>query len=211
MEREQTKKIIAVMMATFPNYHPVDLTATVNTWTIMLEEYSYEEVSMALKAFVTSDTSGFAPSPGQLIERIKTISTPQSLSETEAWLLVSKALRNGSYGAQEEFEKLPPIIQKCIGSSTQLRNWAQTKNESVENVIQSNFMRTYRTEVKRAEEIEKMPTEIKKMIGVANTGRYLEIQDRQEIQIEEKPMPVKTEMSSNTMKKLETLYENLVD
>lgn len=211
MEREQTKKIIAVMMATFPNYHPVDLTATVNTWTIMLEEYSYEEVSMALKAFVTSDTSGFAPSPGQLIERIKTISTPQSLSETEAWLLVSKALRNGSYGAQEEFEKLPPIIQKCIGSPTQLRNWAQTKNESVENVIQSNFMRTYRTEVKRAEEIEKMPTEIKKMIGVANTGRYLEIQDRQEIQIEEKPMPVKTEMSSNTMKKLETLYENLVD
>lgn len=211
MEREQTKKIIAVMMATFPNYHPVDLTATVNTWTIMLEEYSYEEVSMALKAFVTSDTSGFAPSPGQLIERIKTISTPQSLSETEAWLLVSKALRNGSYGAQEEFEKLPPIIQKCIGSPTQLRNWAQTKNESVENVIQSNFMRTYRTEVKRAEEIEKMPTEIKKMIGVANTGRYLEIQDRQEIQIEEKPMPIKTEMSSNTMKKLETLYENLVD
>ena len=211
MEREQTKKIIAVMMATFPNYHPVDLTATVNTWTIMLEEYSYEEVSMALKAFVTSDTSGFAPSTGQLIERIKTISTPQSLSETEAWLLVSKALRNGSYGAQEEFEKLPPIIQKCIGSPTQLRNWAQTKNESVENVIQSNFMRTYRTEVKRAEEIEKMPTEIKKMIGVANTGRYLEIQDRQEIQIEEKPMPIKTEMSSNTMKKLETLYENLVD
>lgn len=199
------------MMATFPNYHPVDLTATVNTWTIMLEEYSYEEVSMALKAFVTSDTSGFAPSTGQLIERIKTISTPQSLSETEAWLLVSKALRNGSYGAQEEFEKLPPIIQKCIGSPTQLRNWAQTKNESVENVIQSNFMRTYRTEVKRAEEIEKMPTEIKKMIGVANTGRYLEIQDRQEIQIEEKPMPIKTEMSSNTMKKLETLYENLVD
>ena len=90
----------------------------------------------------------------------------------EAWLLVSKALRNGTYGAVKEFNKLPPLVQKAVGSPDNLRNWAQTDSESIENVVQSNFMRTYRTVVNRAKEYRKMPKDIQALIENTNRSSY---------------------------------------
>ena len=95
----------------------------------------------------------------------------------EAWALVSRAIRNGYYGAEKEFEKLPPLVQKAVGTPGQLRNWSQTDMESIENVVQSNFMRTYRTVVKSSQEIARMPENIRnlieqtgqKMLGVKET------------------------------------------
>ena len=82
----------------------------------------------------------------------------------EAWALVSNALRNGTYGAVEEFEKLPEIVQKAVGSPENLRNWAQTDVGSVENVIQSNFIKTYRAELNRKSSISILPDKLKKLM-----------------------------------------------
>ena len=156
----------------YPNYKPSNLSETVDVWNMMLEEYSYSQISMALKAYVHSDTSGFAPSIGQLINTIYTIQNPQELNEMEAWFLVSRALRNGYYGAVEEFDNLPPLVQKAVGTPDNLRNWSQTNTDSVENVIQSNFMRSYRTVVKREEEIKKMPADVQALIENVNKDSY---------------------------------------
>lgn len=141
-------------------------------WQMMLDEYSYGQISTALKAYVHSDTSGFAPSIGQLINKLHEVQSPQELNEMEAWLLVGRALRNGTYGAVEEFNKLPQLVQKAVGSPDNLRNWAQTDSESIENVVQSNFMRTYRTVVNRAKEYQKMPKDIKALIESTNRSSY---------------------------------------
>lgn len=172
MTRDETVKIIRIMCDCYPNYKPSNLSETVDVWNMMLEEYSYSQISMALKAYVHSDTSGFAPSIGQLINKLHEVQTPQELNEMEAWLLVGKALRNGTYGAVEEFNKLPPLVQKAVGSPDNLRNWAQTDSESIENVVQSNFMRTYRIVVNRAKEYQKMPKDIKALIENTNKGSY---------------------------------------
>lgn len=156
----------------YPNYKPSNLSETVDVWNMMLEEYNYNQISMALKAYVHSDTSGFAPSIGQLINKLHEVQAPQELNEMEAWLLVGKALRNGTYGAVEEFNKLPPLVQKAVGSPDNLRNWAQTDSESIENVVQSNFMRTYRIVVNRAKEYQKMPKDIQALIENANRNSY---------------------------------------
>lgn len=156
----------------YPNYKPSNLSETVDVWNMMLEEYSYSQISTALKTYVHSDTSGFAPSIGQLINKLHEVQSPQELNEMEAWLLVGKALRNGTYGAVEEFNKLPPLIQKAVGSPDNLRNWAQTDSESIENVVQSNFMRTYRIVVNRAKEYQKMPKNIQALIENANRSSY---------------------------------------
>ena len=172
MTREETVKIIRIMCDCYPNYKPSNLSETVDVWNMMLEEYSYSQISMALKTYVHSDTSGFAPSIGQLLDKLHTIQSPQELNEMEAWLLVGKALRNGTYGAIEEFNKLPPLVQKAVGSPDNLRNWAQTDSESIENVVQSNFMRTYRIVVNRAKEYQKMPKDIQTLIKNANRSSY---------------------------------------
>ena len=152
MTREETVKIIRIMCDCYPNYKPNNLSETVDVWDMMLENYSYEQVSIALKAYINSDISGFAPSIGQLIGKIQIISQPQELDGMAAWGLVSKALRNGTYGAVEEFNKLPPLVKQAVGMPDNLKNWATSDYQTIETVIQSNFLRTYETVVKRANE-----------------------------------------------------------
>jgi hypothetical protein len=172
MTRKEAVKIIRIMCDCYPNYKPSNLSETVDVWQMMLDEYSYSQVSIALKAYVTSDTSGFVPSIGQLINKLHEVQSPQELNEMEAWMLVSRALRNGYYGAVEEFNKLPPLVQKAVGSPDNLRNWALTDSKSIENVVQSNFMRTYRTVVSRDKEYQKMPKDIKALIENVNRNSY---------------------------------------
>ena len=173
MTRDETIKLLMVIQSAYPNFKPPDKTVAVDTWYTMLRDMDYNVVQMGLRAYITSDTSGFAPSIGQLINTIYLTQNPQELNEMEAWALVSKALRNGYYGAVEEFDNLPPLVQKAVGTPDNLRNWSQTNTESVENVIQSNFMRSYRTVVKREEEIKKMPEDVQALIENANKDSYL--------------------------------------
>ena len=128
MTREETVKIIRIMVDSYPNYKPNDISETVDVWNMMLSEYTYEQISVALKAYILSDTSGFAPSVGQLVDKMKSITTPQELNEMEAWALVCDALRNSGYNYAEEYDKLPPLVQKAVGLPTQLQTWALTEN-----------------------------------------------------------------------------------
>lgn len=170
MTRDEAKKIVIVITSTYPNWHPLDMSLTVDAWASMLESFTYQEISAALKAFIVSDTSGFAPTPGQVIGLLDRATSSQELNEMEAWMLVSKALRNGYYGAEQEFEKLPPLVQRAVGAPSQLRNWSQTDSESVENVIQSNFMRTYRQELAKNQEIRKIPLNVRAILEQFKSG-----------------------------------------
>ena len=156
------------MVDSYPNYKPNDISETVDVWNVMLSDYDYNLVAMALKAYILSDTSGFAPSIGQLVAKIQLLTEPQELSEMKAWSLVSKAIRNSGYNSVEEFANLPPLVQKAVGTPDNLRNWAVSDYQTIESVIQSNFLRTYRTVVKRENEINCMPNEIKALIDKTN-------------------------------------------
>ena len=172
MTRDETVKIVRIMVDSYPNYKPNDISETVDAWNVMLSDYDYNLVAMALKAYILSDTSGFAPSIGQLVAKIQTISQPQELDGMAAWGLVSKALRNGTYGAVEEFNKLPPLVKQAVGMPDNLKNWATSDYQTIETVIQSNFLRTYETVIKRANEINRMPDNIKSLIEKTNANSY---------------------------------------
>lgn len=190
MTREETVKIIRIMSDCYPNYKPSNLSETVNVWQMMLNEYSYNQVSIALKAYVTSDTSGFAPSVGEIVAKIQLVSQPQELDGMAAWGLVSKALRNGTYGAVEEFNKLPPLVRQAVGMPDNLKNWATSDYQTIETVIQSNFLRTYETAVKRANEINRMPDNIKSLIEKTNANSY-KAQIEQKFQRDINTLPTK--------------------
>lgn len=172
MTREQVGKLLMTIQAYYPNYNPPDKEITLNAWHIMLAEYPEELVLQALRACIATNTSGFAPDVGQIMSKIQTISQPQELDGMAAWGLVSKALRNGTYGAVEEFNKLPPLVKQAVGMPDNLKNWATSDYQTIETVIQSNFLRTYETVVKRVNEINRMPDNIKSLIKKANANSY---------------------------------------
>lgn len=172
MTRDETKQILMRIQSIYPNWKPAaDLSFVVETWWEYLADVTYESAKLALKAYARSDTSGFAPSVGQLMDKIVSLESPNQLNEMEAWSLVSMALRKGYYYAEQEFEKLPTVIQKAVGSAGNLRNWSITDNSSVENVIQSNFIKTYRAVLQRNNEYMKYPEDVRTLIE--STGRVM--------------------------------------
>ena len=190
------------MVDSYPNYKPNDISETVDVWQMMLSDYDYNLVAMALKAYILSDTIGFAPSIGQLVSKIQTITKPHELSEMEAWSLVSKAIRNSGYNSVEEFAKLPPIVQNAVGLPEQLRTWALDENYN-EQVVSSNFMRCYRNELARHEELSKMPAEIKALIDNSFRKSYsYQIKDKREQAIKSL-----TDMKEKEIKSLDTKKE----
>lgn len=171
MTIKEARKFVAVLMVTYPNYNPIDEELAAETWAGVTEEYTYEQADMALRSYMKSNTSGFAPVPGQIIDKIHAMTQPQELNEMEAWSLVSKAIRNSGYNSVEEFTKLPPLVQKAVGLPSQLRTWALDENYN-EEVVSSNFIKCYRNELARQKELQKMPQNVRNFIEKANVGSY---------------------------------------
>ena len=171
MTRDETVNIIRVMADSYPNYKPNNLSETVDVWHTMLSDYDYNLVSMALKSYILSDTSGFAPAIGQIVAKMHAITQPQELNEMEAWSLVSKAIRNSIYNSADEYAKLPPIVQKAVGLPSQLMQWALDDSYN-ESVVSSNFMRSYRIELAREKELSMLPEDARQIAQNGFGGSY---------------------------------------
>lgn len=165
MTREECKKIIAVIAATYPRFDADDPTSTVDAWFFFLADYDYQDISMALKVYVSTENSAFPPSASQLIGQINKVRSLKNAQEVDVWREVRPAIRNGNYHAEEEFKKLSPMAQKMVGDPGQLREWAMLPSEDIDTVVQSNFKKRYETMVKRESELSAMPKEVRDMIG----------------------------------------------
>ena len=204
MTIKEARKLVAVLMVTYPNYNPIDEELAAETWAGVTEEYTYEQVDMALRSYMKTNTSGFAPAPGQIIDKIHTMTAPQELNEMEAWSLVYKAMSNSGYHCVEEFSKLPPLVQKAVGLPDNLREWAMTENLNLE-VVMSNFQRAYKAELHRHEELQKMPQNIRQLIENANVGSYsAQIAEKRRQSIESA-----NERKQGEIKALETKHEGV--
>ena len=168
MTREDTIKILSVLRGAYPAFYR-DITkqeaeSTISLWESMFDEEPYELVAAAVKAFISGDGKGFPPAIGQIKERIRLITQPEEMTEQEAWALVSKALRNSTYGSEEEFAKLPPEIQSVVHDPGQLKQWAMSPADEVETVVASNFMRSFRVKQKVNKEYMALPTSVKQLM-----------------------------------------------
>lgn len=169
--RDETIKILMVIQAAYPNYKPPDKTVAVNVWAEMLSDIPYEKVSAAVKMYIQTDTSGFAPSVGDVRERVCDIFAKEDdLNETAAWSLVLKAIRRSTYYSEEEFAKLPATVQRAVASPKQLREWATLEDVDGKTltVIQSNFQRTFRVEQQRERERRKLSPDVLQLMQPIN-------------------------------------------
>lgn len=180
MNKQELTRIIYVIKSTYPKtyekFTPIDIAHMTEAWYAVMQDYTYEEACAGLKMFMANDTQGFPPVPGQIIEQIRKLTdrADKLPDEGEAWRLVYNAMCNSNYNAESEYEKLPAIVQRVVGSPEMLRQWAQTDLATNPlTVIQSNFMRNYRAVKDREWEDRKMPESVKAL--VANMVEKLKI------------------------------------
>lgn len=171
--RTETLAILGVLKAAYPGFYKdqneYDAKMSVNLWHEMFADDNAEIVSNAVKAFIATDKKGYPPVIGGIKNKIaelktQTLNNP-GLTEFEAWNLVKKAIGNGIYGASEEFAELPPDLQNLVGSPNQLCEWAKMPSETVESVVGSNFMRSYRIKFEYNREEMLLPSDVKKFIA----------------------------------------------
>ena len=177
MTREETVELLMTIRAVYPNFNvkPAEMTPTTNAWHLMLEEYPAQAVMGALKVYIKTNNTGFAPSVSQLIGNMYAVKSNENLSEGEAWALVKKAIQDGNYHADERFDELPPLVQKAVGTSNMIRQWAMCESSEVNTVIMSNFQRNYKTILARQEFEDRVPEALVEKvalgIGVNNETR----------------------------------------
>ena len=93
MNRSETLKLIFVIKNTYPKtyekFTSADFDGMADMWSLIFEDYSYQEMSLALKAYLTTNTSGFPPVPAQLIEYTRQRNPVNEMTSAEAWDLVT--------------------------------------------------------------------------------------------------------------------------
>lgn len=169
MTREETIKVLAVLKAAYPAFYrgmkADELNGIVNLWASQFEGDDYKTVGAAVQAHIATDTKGYPPHIGAIKEAIRKITQPDEMSEMEAWGYVASALRNSGYNSVAEFDKLPPVVRRIVGSPSQLREWAMMDSDTVQSVVQSNFMRSYRARAQHEREYLALPENVRELMG----------------------------------------------
>lgn len=167
MTRDEVIAILSILKSAYPNFYKSmtksELNNIVNLWHQMFLDDNCKIVTEAVKALIVSFK--FPPTIADIKDKVDLITKPESMTEMEAWGLVRKAISDSFYNAGSRFAELPELIQRVVGSPTQLTQWGLMEPETVESVIQSNFMRSYKAKMIHAKEVDRLPESTKKMIG----------------------------------------------
>ena len=160
MTAKETIEFLTMMQTIYPNFKPsVDKKFVIGVWQDLFKDVPFQQMQAALRAFAVSENAGYSPTPGQLMQFINANSKKDDVNGEEAWDKVLKALRNSSYHAEEEFEKLPEVIKKAIGGNPGcLRTLAVMDMNTLNSVEKSHFLRAYAEEYKTSK-IRKMASD----------------------------------------------------
>lgn len=167
MTKEEMTKVLSFLKKAYPFFYkditPKEGEEIADLWYEMFKEDDVVLVIKAVKLFIKSDRKGFPPVIGVIkakMEEIVEASNSQQISEFEAWQMVKCAVKNSLYNSKEEFDKLPPIIQRVIGDHHTLKNWAETDRAQLETMVQSFFIKSYKSACEQENNYEKLARHI---------------------------------------------------
>lgn len=168
MDKFETTSILAVLRAAYPKFYQgisrEEANSIVNLWAEMFADDPAEIVATAVKAMIASRNSNFPPNIGEVKEQIRKITAPDSMTEQEAWSKIYKAIVNAGYDSKAEFDKLPKSLQRLVGSPQQLFEWSMMDVTTVQSVVASNVMRSFRAIQVQEQEQAKLPQSVKRFL-----------------------------------------------
>ena len=191
MTRDETLAIMSVLKAAYPSYYKdlkrADAEAVVSLWHEMFKDEPAQVVAVAVKAHIASDVKGFPPHIGAIKDAIVKIKAPDQMTALEAWTIVRNAIRGASMSlssrridsngvlsdkvsAEVNFEKLPPILQRLVGSPSQLAQWEDMSTEIIDSVVASNFQRSYNARAAHEREYLTLPAEVRGLMDQLSEG-----------------------------------------
>ena len=197
----------------FPRDNVLPTENAMRLWYEELKDIPYQLAHLALQKYVC--TNKFAPTIADIREQVAELNNQneEELNETAAWSIAWKAICNSGYHAEEEFAKLPPVIQRTVHSPAQLREWALLENIDGKTitVLQSDFQRAFRVEQQRERERSKLSPGVLKLMRTINNpkieGGQKELSIKEQRMIEEQNS---SQAPGNMIERVrEVLYEQV--
>lgn len=183
MTRQDVVKMFFLVKSAYPKFYrdfgEEKTKYYIESWFMVFANVDTVSAFKGLKVYMSTETSGFPPSPGQIMDCIHRLTPDELPNEMEAWTLVDRAVRNSNYNAQEEFDRLPMVVKRAVRNPARLREWAQMDIATYQTVEQSNFMRTYRAEVENERRNQRIPSDIRPQLEVIETPAVM-IEERTE-------------------------------
>lgn len=167
MTIQETGIVMDILTVAYPGFYTgknaQDPGKTLKLWAEMFRDDDVKIVAAAVKALIATKTDTFPPSIGAVKEKMRQIFQPEEMTELEAWSYVRKAIANSAYRSQEEFEKLPPVVQSVVYTHEQLKEWARMDEKTINSVVSSNFQRSYKAKAKQVREFNALPSDIQRI------------------------------------------------
>lgn len=174
MNALETAKVMEVLKVAYPQYYKgtdeSGLKAGIRLWQAVFKDYTYQTVSNAVMAFIATDTKGFPPVPGMIMDKLINMSHQCDLTEGDAWMYVRNAVANSRYNAEKEFNALPEIVQRVVGDYRTLKNWAEIPTDELDTVTASNFMRSFKARAAQERDYLALPSDVKEFMKTLTGG-----------------------------------------
>lgn len=170
MTKKETATIMMVLETAYPRFYMnkshEEKQAALDLWSVLFKDDNVKIVTEAVHAMIC--TLEFPPVPADIKKKIAQLTQLPAPTELEAWAIIRKAV--SYHNSVENFNNLPSVLQKLVGSPAQLREWALMESKHFETVIQSNFMRSYTARIHQIKEYSLLPESSKQLIsGLSQT------------------------------------------
>ena len=144
-------------------YKDVNRENVVKLWSVMFADDDPAEVGIAVKNCIA--TLQFPPKIADIKSRMAQNKMAGQMTEMEVWQIIRRAVEdsNSREKASEIFGQLPKIIQRVVGSGSQLKAWRTVEDDQFETVVASNCMRTYRILAQREAGFYALPSDLQQV------------------------------------------------
>lgn len=186
MTEQETKNVLAYLNATWDMAKDKDPRQVLAVWHDIFRRDDARMVQAAAKLYVSQEK--YAPKPADIREKIRELTAEREQTEMEAWNLVRKAIHGASMenwsreltadgpgcpSAVVHFRELPEHLQLIVGSPEQLADWEKLDSKQLDTVVQSNFMRSYRSVSAERERLAMLPEDMRLAIAGVGTAPAL--------------------------------------
>ena len=165
MNRDEIVTILGTLKTAYPKFY-VDMSKeemynTIDLWTEMFSHENPKLVVAAVKNLI--NTFKWPPTIADIKEEMYKLTETESESPIEIWNRIKSAIRNSGYNSYEEFQKLPEIAKKFVGSPNQLREWALSIDYN-DGVVKGQFLKQYEVLIKREKDSKLMLPEVRDIV-----------------------------------------------
>ena len=165
MNRDQIVAILGTLKTAYPKFYAEmsrdEMYNTIDLWTEMFAHENPALVVAAVKNLI--NTFKWPPTIADIKEEMYKLTETETESPVEIWNKIKKAICNSNYYSYEEYQALPEIAKKFVGSPSQLKEWAGD-TEFMDSVVRGQFLKQYEILKQREKDSKLMLPQVKNIV-----------------------------------------------